>query len=233
MPTKTAPAKASPKAKNKPAPRTPVNHPGRSRPKAPVEREGSSYSEHPAVAMEKKVIATLKERTGKSLEEWTALIKKRGPKAEKERAAWLKAEHGLGTNYASWLASCASGTREEGYDPEGLVDAMFAGPKAELRPLYDELLATAFALGSDVTATPCATIVPIRRRFVIAQIKPTTRTRIDFGLALGNLPAKGRLIDTGGFAKKDRITHRIEVSKRSDIDAELKRWLKLAYARDA
>jgi hypothetical protein len=34
------------------------------------------------------------------------------------------------------------------------------------------------------------------------------RTRIDFGLALKDTPATGRLIDTGGFAKKDRITHR-------------------------
>ena len=37
-------------------------------------------------------------------------------------------------------------------------------------------------------------------------------TRIDFGLALGATKAFGRMMDTGGFAKKDRITHRFEIT---------------------
>jgi hypothetical protein len=68
---------------------------------------------------------------------------------------------------------------------------------------------------------------------VFAQIKPTTRTRIDLGLALGDTPATGRLIDTGGFEKKDRITHRIPITSPAEIDDEVKRWLKTAYDRDA
>lgn len=218
---------------SKPPPRSPVGSPGRSRSQAPVKRGDTTYSEHPAVAMERKIIASLKERTGRTLEQWISLIRTRGPKTEKERAEWLKAEHKLGTNYASWLAGCAAGAPVDHYDPEGLVEALFAGPKASLKPLYDALLELALSIGPDVTITPCATIVPIRRRHVIAQIKPTTKTRIDFGLALGDTPAKGRLLDTGGLAKKDRITHRIEVSTPSDINAELKRWLERAYQRDA
>ncbi|HYN25653.1 MAG TPA: DUF5655 domain-containing protein, partial [Pyrinomonadaceae bacterium] len=65
------------------------------------------------------------------------------------------------------------------------------------------------------------------------QIKPTTRTRIDLGFALGDTKAKGRLIDTGGFAKKDRITHRIPIESISEVDGEVKHWLKVAYDRDA
>ena len=42
-----------------------------------------------------------------------------------------------------------------------------------------------------------------------------------------------RLIDTGGFAKKDRITHRIEITSLSDIDDDVKKWLKTAYELDA
>jgi hypothetical protein len=57
-------------------------------------------------------------------------------------------------------------------------------------------------------------------------------TRIDFGLALRDTPAQGRLLDTGGFAKKDRLTHRIEVKSLDDIDAELRGWLAKAYAMD-
>ena len=69
---------------------------------------------------------------------------------------------------------------------------------------------------------------------VNAQIKATTNSRIDFGFALthyqGKLPK--RLIDTGGLAKKDRITHRIELSSTTEIDADLKKWLKTAYDLD-
>jgi hypothetical protein len=41
-----------------------------------------------------------------------------------------------------------------------------------------------------------------------------------------------RLIDTGGFAKKDRITRRIEIRAKEDIDDEVKRWIRRAYELD-
>jgi len=88
-------------------------------------------------------------------------------------------------------------------------------------------------VGKDVKACPCQTIVPLYRNHVFAQIKPTTNKRIDIGFALGDTKAKGRLIDTGGFAKKDRITHRIPLESVEDIDDEVKHWLKVAYDRDA
>ena len=114
----------------------------------------------------------------------------------------------------------------------GMVDAMFAG-KASLRPIYDALLTLCLAVGKGVTASPGKTIVPIYRHHVIAQIKPTTKTRIDLGLALGNMKTPKRLVDTGGFEKKDRITRRIEVKSLADIDADLEQWLKKAYELDS
>src|SRR5204863_7204680 len=101
-----------------------------------------------------------------------------------------------------------------------------------LRPIYDRLLKLGLGVAKDVKACPCQTIVPLYRHHVFAQIKPTTRTRIDLGFALGDGKATGRLIDTGGFAKKDRITHRIPISSLKDIDDEVKHWLKAAYERD-
>ncbi len=114
----------------------------------------------------------------------------------------------------------------------GYVEAMYAGPRAALRPLHDALEELAQSLGPDIQLCPGKTIVPVYRRHVIAQIKPATRTRIDFGLALGKLPARRRLIDTGGWKKKDRITHRIAVSQSSDLDEELTGWLRQAYRLD-
>jgi hypothetical protein len=200
----------------------------------------SIYSVHPGVLMTQKWIAELKQKTGRTLEEWLAHIKKAGPKGEKERRAWLKEEHGLGTNTAWWLAERAEGKGEETADPDRYLEAaerdvekMFSGGKAKLRPLYDALLKLGLKTGKEAKACPCQTIVPLYRNHVFAQIKPATQTRIDLGFALGDMKPKGRLIDTGGFAKKDRITHRIPITSMEDIDDEVKHWLKVAYDRDA
>ncbi len=203
-------------------------------------KKKSIYGVHPGVAMTQKWIAELKQKTGRTLEEWLRLIKKSGPKDEKARREWLKTEYGLGTNSAWWLAERADGKGAEVGDPdeylkaaEGYVETMFSGGKAGLRPIYDALLQLGLSAGKDAKACPCQTIVPLYRNHVFAQIKPTTRTRIDFGFALGDTKAKGRLIGTGGLAKKDRITHRIEITSLKDIDDEVKHWLRVAYDRDA
>jgi len=161
-------------------------------------------------------------------------------KRREERRDWLKQEHGLGTNTAWWIAERSVGKGTETSDPnqylkaaEGYVEQMFSGSKSALRPIYDALLKLGLKVGKDAKACPCQTIVPLYRKHVFAQIKPTTRTRIDLGFALGDMKAKGRLIDTGGFAKKDRITHRIPIESVQDIDDEVQHWLKAAYNRDA
>jgi hypothetical protein len=200
----------------------------------------SLYSVHPGVAMVKDWIANLPGKTGRSLEEWIALVKESGPAGEKERRQWLKSVHQLGTNAAWWIAERAEGKGAEDDDPdaylkaaEGYVEAMFAGPKAGLRPIYEELLKVILKLGRDVRICPCKTIVPAYRQHVFAQIKPTNRTRLDLGFALGGRACTGRLIDTGGFAKKDRISHRIPITSLAEIDQEVKHWLEAAYELDA
>ena len=199
----------------------------------------SLYSPHPGIAMTQKWVAELSTKSGRSLEQWLKLIEKEGPATEAERRTWLKSRYDLGTNSAWWLAERSVGKGAEDSDPdlylkaaECYVAEMFGG-KEGLRPIYDELLKRGLALAKDVKACPCKTIVPLYRNHVFAQIKPATRTRIDMGFALKDMPATGSLIDTGGYAKKDRITHRIPITELGDIDAEVMKWLKKAYDMDA
>ena len=198
------------------------------------------YDLHPSVRMAESIIKGMKEKTGRSIDEWVQHVQKHGPAGEKERATWLKQEHQLGTNYANWIAAKSAGKSAANEDAaeyqkhaEDYVDKMYAGPKEQLRPIYDEILAYARTLGKDIGVSPCSTMVPIYRNHVIAQIKPTTQKRIDLGLALRDTKTPRRLIDTGGFAKKDRITRRIEITSLEDFDEEAKKWMKKAYEMDA
>ena len=196
------------------------------------------YNVHPGVAMVQKWIVELKPKTGRSLQEWIDLVKKDGPKEYQSRRTWLKSKHKLGTNSAWWIAERAEGKGDEEDSPErylatavNYVEQQYAGKRAALRPIYEQLLSLGKTIGPDVKACPCKTMVPLYRKNVFAQIKPATNSRIDLGLCFttykGKLPK--RLIDTGGLAKKDRITHRIVLTSPTQIDGELKKWLQAAY----
>ena len=209
--------------------------------KAKTAKEVLLYDVHPGVEMVQKWVAELKEKTGRSLEEWIALARKEGPKDEKSRSEWLKTKHKFGTNSAWWIAERADGKGGEEDTPETYlktavlyVEEQYAGPKEKLRPIYDELLRLGKSLGDDAKACPCKTMVPLYRNHVFAQIKPTTNTRIDLGFALAHYKGKlpKRIIDTGGLAKKDRITHRIPITSLEEIDGEVKKWLMTAYELD-
>ena len=198
------------------------------------------YSVHPGVAMTQKWIRELRVKTGRSLEEWMAVMKKDGPATERERREWLKQEHGFGTMQATWMAGRYEGRNTEEDSPEAYlktaaewVETQYAGPREALRPLFKQLLKMGLGLGKEAKACPCKTMVPLYRNHVFAQIKPSTNTRIDLGFALGNMKTPKRLIDTGGYAKKDRITHRIEIKTKADIDDEVKKWLHKAWEMDA
>jgi hypothetical protein len=202
----------------------------------------SLYSVHPGVQMVQGWIATLKAKTGRTIDQWMTHIRKEGPDDEKACRLWLKEKYDLGTNTAWWLAERARGNKLGLADDDPVsylreaplyVEAMFSGAKAGLRPIYDTLLLMALGLADDVKACPCQTIVPLYRNHVFAQLKPTTRTRLDLGLALKDTKTPARLIDTGGFLKKDRITHRIPISSVDEIDPDVKHWLQVAYDLDA
>lgn len=204
-------------------------------------KSNSLYSVHPSIAYINAIVTNLPKTTGKSMDEWVRLVKKSGPASQKDRSAWLRKEHKLGATSASMIALHAEGKGGEDTDPDvylkmapQYVEAMYAGPHSALQPIHDALIKLCTSLGKDVKVCPCKTIVPVYRRHVFAQIKPATRTRIDFGLALKGSkksPPK-RLIDTGGLSKGDRITHRIPITSPKEIDDEVKRWAKIAYELD-
>jgi hypothetical protein len=173
-------------------------------------------------------------RTGKTLAQWVALLKKGGPRDRAGRVAWLRKEHGLGGATATLVAYAAEGRRpQDDYaDGDALVDAMYSGRRAALRPIHEAVLAAARKLGSDVTPSTRKTYVSLVRRRQFGAIQPCATDRVDLGLVLPGVEATGRLEKTttvGG----GRVTHRVALRSPKDVDPEVRRWLAAAYDRDA
>lgn len=176
--------------------------------------------------MTKTMIANLPEKTGKSLPEWLAIVGKSKLDKHGRIVTFLKKEHGVGHGFANLIAQqhLSHGKSSSGNE---LIDAQYAGPKAGLRPIYDAVTAMVRELGKDIEVSPKKTCVSYRRSKQFALIQPSTRTRVDLGINLKGTPARGRLEASGSF--NAMVSHRVRLENKTDVDAELKSWLKKAY----
>ncbi len=173
------------------------------------------------------MIANMKEKTGKSLSEWTAIAKKSGKAKHGEIVGYLKSEHGLTHGYANMVAHTLlksdAGSMSETTD---LVAAQYAGDKAALKPIYDEIIKTVQGFGA-VEIAPKKGYVSLRRSKQFALAQPSTKTRLDLGINLKGEPPSGRLEASGSF--NAMVSHRVRLEKPADFDKNVKAWLKAAY----
>lgn len=141
---------------------------------------------------------------------------------------WLKEKHGIGHGYANFLAQEALKGDDSGTD-DALLEAQFGGAKAELKPLYDQIVKLVSGFGDDVEIAPKKSNVSLRRSKQFALLQPSTATRLDVGLILKGVEPEGRLEASGSF--NAMFTHRVRVSSKKDIDTELAGWLRDAYSQ--
>ncbi len=198
------------------------------------------FDVHPGVAMIKKWADELPAKTGRTLEQWADVVKASKLTERKARLALLKDKYGLGTNSAGHIVEYANDSHSWDGEPSiylkqaaKYVEAMFAGNKAGLRPIFDKLYAEVRKLGKDVKVCPCKTIVPFYRERVFAEAKPATKTRLELSFALGETPFKGILVRNPRADEKDRLKHQIHLATVADITPEVLKWLKAAYDADA
>jgi hypothetical protein len=173
------------------------------------------------------MIANLKEKTGKTLEQWVAVAKRSGGAKHGEIVKVLKADHGLGHGYANLIAHETLKSSAAHADAGDLVAAQYAGKKAGLKPIYDALLKAAHGFGKDVEAAPMKAYVSLRRSKQFAILQPSTAERFDLGLNLKGVPAAGRLEAAGSW--NSMCTHRVKIASAKEVDADVKAWLKKAY----
>jgi hypothetical protein len=178
--------------------------------------------------MKAAMISGLRDKTGKSMEEWLKIVKASALSTHKEIMKLLKEKHSLTHGYANLIALGAlqsdSHTSE---DPESLVQAQYAGAKAALQPIYDKLLKAIMGFGKDIEVSPKKAYVSLRRGKQFAIIQPSTATRLDVGINLKGTAPTVRLEVSGSF--NAMATHRVRVTAPDEVDKELLAWLKKAY----
>ncbi|MEN0653143.1 MULTISPECIES: DUF5655 domain-containing protein [Hyphobacterium] len=181
--------------------------------------------EEMAVTME----ANLAEKTGKPLGDWLAIVKASGAAKHGDIVKLLKSDHGMTHGYANLVAHRALASSADMADAADLVAAQYSGKKAELKPLYDRLIAIVSGFGGDVELAPKKAYVSVRRKKQFAIVQPSTATRLDVGINLGDAAPAGRLEASGSF--NAMVSHRVRVERAEDLEGDLETWLRAAYDR--
>jgi hypothetical protein len=165
------------------------------------------------------MIANLKEKTGKTLKQWLPIVKATKLEKHGQIVKFLKTEHGLTHGFANMIVHEALKQGEPVATADSLVENQYAGPKSELRPIYEALVKAMRKLGTDVEAAPKKAYVSFRRGKQFAIVQPSTKTRVDVGINIKGQPADGRLEVSGSF--NAMVSHRVRVESVKEVDKQL------------
>ena len=171
----------------------------------------------------------LRKNTGSGLDDWVAKARASGIGKHKALVDHLKSAEGLTHGYANSVALRTFGTDAGAIGEEALMEAMFAGPKAGLRPIHDRLTAFIQGLGGDVEFAPKKGYVSVRRAKQFAILQPSTKDRFDLGLNLKGVEPAGRLEASGSF--NALVSHRVRLASVEEVDRPVDSWLLEAYDR--
>lgn len=172
-------------------------------------------------------LENIQKKTGKSLEELTAFINSSGLSRHGEIRDMLKRELGLGHGDANTLAHVArqwAGAGESRSEQQ-VLDEIYSGAKAGLRPIHEALMAEIAAFGPFETL-PKKGYVSLRRKRQFAMIGPKTNTRVEVGLNVRDLPADERLLEQ---PKGSMCNYVVRVTEVVQVDDRLLAWLRAAF----
>ena len=174
-------------------------------------------------------LANIQAKTGQSLEQLYAALRGSGRGKHGELRDWLKAELGLGHGDANTLvtlflkAQAPAATPAAGGD--AVLDGIYVGGKAGLRPVHDALMARIGAFG-DFEIAPKKGYVSLRRKKQFAMIGPGSQTRVDVGINMKGVDGTDRLrvLPPGKMTQ-----YNVAVTKPAEVNDELVGWLRTAY----
>ena len=173
-------------------------------------------------------IGVLEKQTGEGLEAWKANLRRHKFRDEQQLRTWLSRRNVTG--YAQQLLVM----ERFGYPDfilataDELIDRQYADAP-ELRAVYDAIVMAATSCG-DLTIQARKTFVSLvspRRTFARIQ---RAKTHVNLGLRLDGQRPVGRLVPSNIH---DTMRLQIAVADVAQVDTELQKWLKRAYAQNA
>jgi len=176
-------------------------------------------------------LKNIQARTGKSLEQLGATLRRSGLTKHGELRDFAKRELGLGHGDANTLVhTClksdgASAAAAKGASAGDVLAEIYAGPKADLRPIHDAFMAAIGKFG-EFESAPKKGYVSLRRKKQFAMIGPGTKSRVDVGINMKGVKGTDRLVElpSGGMCQ-----YKVAVTDARDVDKELIAWVKQAF----
>ncbi len=176
-------------------------------------------------------LANIEKKTGKTLEELTSIIQSSGITKHSEIRKMLMESYGLGYGDATQLThyvnktNVESAAKEKGLTTDQVLDEIYAGPKAILRPIHDKLMSVIDQLG-EYEIAPKKGYVSLRRKRQFAMLGPATNTRFELGLNIKNLEPDERLIEQPAGSMCNYKVRLMDVEQVDDVVID---WVRRAY----
>lgn len=179
---------------------------------------------------ELEFIQTAKEKTGKSLEQWLALVKPTGFTKQMEILNWLKKDHELNHMQASFVAGIYLNKGKPVYQNEdNLMENQFSKSEA-IRPLFDFIADKILKKFPDTQLIPKKTYLSFTasREFAAINIKPK---EIRLGLDLGDTVFTETLQKAKLTGPMPRISHMLIITTKEQFDNQVTNLLQQSYDR--
>ena len=174
-------------------------------------------------------IDNIEKKTGMTLAELSTFVKKSGLSKHGEIREMLKEKLGLGHGDANTLVHVvfqSDGTRAaEGKSTDQVLDEIYTGPKAHMRPIHEDLMNYINRFG-EFEIVPKKGYVSLRRKKQFAMIGPKTNTRFEVGINAKDFEKNARLLEQ---PKGSMCNYIINLTDAEEVDDELIAWIKSAY----
>jgi Domain of unknown function (DUF5655) len=173
-------------------------------------------------------VRVLEKQTGEGVDVWKRRIGSKRLRDERTLRAWLTGQ-GV-TGYAQALLVM----ERFGYpdfvlaSADQLIDRQYVD-RPSLRPIYEAIVKAAATCGEVAIQARKTYVSLVTPRRTFARIQPTTKTRVDLGLRLDIRP--------GGRLRPSRIHEtmpvQVSVAASTQVDAQVRKWLKQAYSENS
>jgi hypothetical protein len=184
----------------------------------------------PATAVETQ-LNHIQTKTGKSLDELTALIYKSRLTKHSEIRSLLIQELGLGYGDANTLVHYAfqsdgeRAAQAKGLSNDDVLDEIYSGAKAQQRPIHEKLIMVVQEFGP-FEVIPKKGYVSLRRKRQFAMLGPATNTRFELGLNMKGIEPTERL---NAMPSGSMCNYKVKLTDPAEVDNEIINWIKLAY----